>query len=269
MRYEIRTWLGKYEKWLLTLYGKKSLRMQSELLDGFIGKWPRKSCLSRITTADVGDYLAILTAKYLTSEVLEDTSTQLLVQNVKRFGRVVRIGSKHIAAIDRFWRFLIIDCGLPLTNPAKPYLSATDHSKVLPRKQKYPRVHDFKKVYAHAGVDLKRHLLGIVIGRMPSHRLPPSWVNAQMNAACRNAGIKRFTMQQLKDAVSGGLWKEMIKDYVLGLGSEIELLQRDNSDGAKAQEVRDLWGDVQTPFGYVWPTIGNSNYSDPLVQWIT
>lgn len=227
MRYEIRTWLGKYEKWLLILYGKKSMRMQSELLDDFLAPYPRKSCLSRISGADVGDYLALLKSKAALKCGVTLAEHHHALHSAKKFGR-------EISSIDRFWRYLINDCGLPLTNPAKPYLSTTDHTKILPRKQKYPSVAVFKKVYAQASEGLKRRLIAVIIGKEERNRIPPSWVLVSMNYACKNAGVKRFTMAELKSAVESGLWRELIKDYALGIGSDIEQL-------SKPERPIDLW----------------------------
>lgn len=93
--YPVRKYLGKYESWLLKLYGHGALRYADRHLERFFADFPKSWGLEDYAITDVEDY------------------AERLLQSGKTEG-VVHL---RLTAVRRFWRWLIEDMGLPMFNP--------------------------------------------------------------------------------------------------------------------------------------------------------
>lgn len=92
--YPVRKYLGKYEAWLLTLYGSEALRFADHNLELFFSAFPKTWGLEQYASTDVEDYVR-----------------QLLASGKSEGAVRVRL-----VAIRRFWRWLIEDMGFPFFN---------------------------------------------------------------------------------------------------------------------------------------------------------
>src|SRR5882724_2008964 len=101
IKYPVRKWLGKYESWLYHLYGRKSMLYHDKFLERFFSHFPEASGLEQFGTPDVFEYKRW-------REQAKDISPFKLMQEIK--------------SVEKFYRYLIEDQSLPLSNPAKPFI---------------------------------------------------------------------------------------------------------------------------------------------------
>lgn len=96
-RFPVQEWLGKYEGWWLTMYGKKGFISTCRLLETFFGYYQAYPGLEYFTIAEVNDYFEWRLAN----------GAKMLRMNFEMY------------AIRKFWRWLTEDNNLPLTNPVR------------------------------------------------------------------------------------------------------------------------------------------------------
>lgn len=92
--YPVRKYLGKYEAWLLTLYGSGALDYADRHLEAFFAYFPKTWGLEKYTSADVEDY----------------------VEHLRESGKSGGVINLRLTAVRRFWRWLIEDRGYPMFN---------------------------------------------------------------------------------------------------------------------------------------------------------
>src|SRR5258708_7211003 len=125
IKYPVREYLGKYESWLLNLYGKKSMYYHDKYLERFFSHFPKASGLEQFGTPDVYEYKCW-------REQAKDISPFKLMQEIK--------------SVEKFFRFLIEDQSLPLSNPAKPFVFNPHIGKIVRRKKDSLRLEEYKRL---------------------------------------------------------------------------------------------------------------------------
>ncbi len=94
-RFPWGVWLGRYEAYLLTLYGSKTFQYNWPTLERFFDRIHPKCGLERITATDINDYI-----------VWREEN------NTKPLALLIEVGM-----LRRFWRWCIEEKGLNLINP--------------------------------------------------------------------------------------------------------------------------------------------------------
>jgi len=131
-KYPVRKYLGKYESWLLKLYGHGALRYADRHLERFFSEFPKSWGLEDYAITDVEDYAEKLLAS----------------------GKSEGVVHLRLTAVRRFWRWLIEDMGFELFNPVSAdRLYRTNQKKTAPKPKP-------KSVYKcpYCGSHLKRVL---------------------------------------------------------------------------------------------------------------
>jgi len=113
-KYPVRKYLGKYEKWLLTLYGRRALYYADRNLEPFFENFPKSWGLEDYTIADVEDY----------------------AEKVLQSGKSEGVVHLRLTAVRRFWRWLIEDMAFPLFNPVSAERLHRDWKKKAAPKPK-------------------------------------------------------------------------------------------------------------------------------------
>lgn len=96
-RFPVREWLGRYEAWWLTMYGRKGYRGTYTNLERFFGYFSAYPGLEYFSIADVTDYF----------------------EWRRRNGRNPLAVMYEAYGIKKFWKWLTEDKGLPLFNPVR------------------------------------------------------------------------------------------------------------------------------------------------------
>lgn len=186
VKYPRRKYQGRYEHWLLKLYGRKSWIREAAILERFFQHFSTSVDLAQFTVADVDTYY-----QYLTSS---DRSPQAIFIQLK--------------AIDRFWRYLQEAENLPLTNPFKVYLSKPEPKRKKPTQK--VSLSDLMKLFSEAGPELRDYLLQVTMGDKP-HSINAV---AAFHHLRKRVGLPKMTISKIKKSLKHGLWREIIKDYL-------------------------------------------------------
>jgi hypothetical protein len=96
-RYPIDYWLGRYEAWWLTMYGKKGFLATCKNLESFFGFFVGYTGLENFTIAEVTDFF--------TWRILNGSSWYRITY--------------EMYAVRKFWNWLTEDKNLPLSNPIR------------------------------------------------------------------------------------------------------------------------------------------------------
>lgn len=110
-RYPVRVWLGRYQAWMLTLYGKRCFRRDAATVEKFF-EASAHTYLSQFKSADIDDYAI----------------------GLKRSGKAAATVAIELSRIRRFWKWAIQDRGLKLLEPVSPV-----HKRVLALSNKHPK----------------------------------------------------------------------------------------------------------------------------------
>lgn len=97
-RYPVREWLGRYEAYLLNMYGRRTYRYSYPTLEMFFEFFTSEWSLERFTIVEVSDY----------------------IQWRRRRGCTVRSCMTEVGILRKYWRWLIEERGLNLLNPVSP-----------------------------------------------------------------------------------------------------------------------------------------------------
>jgi hypothetical protein len=197
VKYPIRHWLGKYESWLIHLYGRKSMLFNDKYLERFFSHFPEASGCEQFGTPDV---LAYKTWREAADPPI---SAFKIMQEVK--------------CLDRFYRYLIEDCRLPLSNPATPFVKNVSLKHIVRRKKDSLRLEEYKRLLEvcvkfepRLVTWMSRMIEGVRTG---SPNLTSQMAGRLFKKVSIIAGMPFVTMRLIKRSLRHGLWREMIKDW--------------------------------------------------------
>ena len=184
-KYPIDKYLGRYQSWLLTLYGSRSFWYNATHLERFFARFPKTTSLDEFTIADVSDY------------------------KIWRLREGANVGTVQIElnAVRHFWSWMIEQANLPFTNPAERYKPSTP--AVTKRDLK---LEDFRRLLSKCDDNRVRNfILGLVQGE---NRLSgTSW--AVIGRGVKRAGLAAdlpwITIPALRSAIRSCLWREIIR----------------------------------------------------------
>jgi hypothetical protein len=195
-KYPVRYWLGKYESWLLHLYGRRSMLYNDKYLERFFSHFPEASSLEQFGTPDVEEY-----KRWREQE--GNLSAFKIMQEIK--------------ALERFFRFLIEDNKLPLPNPAKPFVKNVKLHSIVRRKKDSLRLSEYKRLIETCIEHEPRLIHWLIrmiqgIGSYDRH-MNGRQAGALFKKVGRLAGLPHVNMRLVKRSLRNGLWREIAKDW--------------------------------------------------------
>jgi hypothetical protein len=245
-KYPVRKWLGKYESWLLHLYGRKSMLYNDKYLERFFKFFPEASGLEQFGTPDVHQYK-------IWRENEGNLSAFKIMQEIK--------------CLERFYRYLIEDQNLPLLNPAKPFVKNVKLHSIIRRKKDSLRLEEYRRLIDVCLKDEPRliHWLMWLVQGIGSHDRHMSGVQASylLRKVAAKAGVPHITMRHIKISLRNGLWREIIKDWQKRFLFDLGYIQGDNTKLKKVKLPGDPFATVEVPARDVGSPVSDSSY-DPL-----
>lgn len=250
-KYPVRHWLGKYESWLYHLYGKGSMRYHDKFLERFFSHFPEASGLEQFGTPDVFEYKRW-------REQAADISPFKLMQELK--------------SVEKFYRYLIEDQSLPLSNPAKPFIKLHPH-KIVRRKKDSLRLEEYKRLLEtcieyepRLGHWLVRMIQGI--GSYDRH-MTSQKAGRLFKKVAVIAGMPYVTMRLVKTSLRHGLWREIAKDWANRVLADKGYIEDSHSGYKHVKLPGDPFGHVQVPASDVWPPVCDASYDVPPVSGVS
>jgi len=196
VKYPIRHWLGKYESWLLHLYGRKSMLYNDKFLERFFSFFPQAAGLEQFGTPDVHQYKTW-------RENEGNVSAFKIMQEIK--------------CLERFFRFLIEDQKLPLSNPAKPFVKHVNLKHIVRRKKDSLRLDEYKRLLEACVKYEPRlvHWMSWLIQGVGSHdrHLTSQMAGRLFKKVAVIAGMPYLNMRLVKRSLRQGLWREIIQEW--------------------------------------------------------
>lgn len=116
-RYAVQEWLGKYEAWWLTMYGKKGFKSNCNSLETFFSYFEAYPGLEYFTIAEVNTYFT---------------------WRMGNGAKPLRLNFEAYA-IRKFWHWLTEDKSLPLTNPVRRGVLQKIQAQI--RASRHPEIH--------------------------------------------------------------------------------------------------------------------------------
>jgi len=195
-RYEVRTYLGKYEHWLLVVRTSGAMRKADQVLERFFATFPEKTGLEHFNSVDIADYKAIRVSQGAKPLVLE----------------------LELREIKKFWTWLRADMGLPVTQ-IKNAFSFTRTQRVAQIRPKIT-LEEVKKLLAECPDGAtRRAALQIVSGG----KVRKNKKTAVLKEAMKRAGLGQFTLGDLKLKLNKGLGRDIVQAYCKNLGRTFKL----------------------------------------------
>jgi hypothetical protein len=245
-KYPVRKWLGQFESWLLHLYGRNSMLYNDKYLERFFSHFPEASGLEQFGTPDILEYKTM-------RERTGDASAFKIMQEIK--------------CLDRFFRYLIEDRKLPLTNPAKPFVKNVKLHSIVRRKKDSLRLHEYQRLIDICLKEeprlifwLMRMVQGIgsydrsMNGRQASYLL---------RRVAKAAGLPHVTMRHIKISLRNGLWREIIKDWQNRFLADLGYAKGSNSKLKHIEPAGDPFGYIQITSDDVGASVSNPS-ENPL-----
>lgn len=165
-------------------------------LERFFSHFPEVSGLEQYGTPDVYAYK-------LWRESDSTISTFKVMQEIK--------------CLDRFFRFLIEDQALPLSNPAKPFVKHINIKHIVRRKKDSLRLEEFKRLLEACVKFEPRlvHWMSWLIQGIGTHdrQMTSQMAGRLFKKVAVIAGMPYVTMRLVKTSLKHGLWREVIKDW--------------------------------------------------------
>jgi len=188
-RYPIKKYQGKFEAWLLVLYGRKSMRYHSKFLDRFFEYFPENIGLEQFGTADIAEYKKWREA------------------NRGTHGGILQ----EIKAVHRFYKWAIEDQELPLFNPCKGFIKR-DPQNIVRRKKDSLRLEEYKRLLEAINDEpkLKSTIVRMVLGMKVPDIRP---LNQMFRRMMIQAGMPHVTFGFVRKSMRNGLWREIIKNW--------------------------------------------------------
>src|SRR6267142_2504411 len=186
IKYPVRKYLGKYESWLLHLYGRRSMLYNDKYLERFFSHFP-----------DVHQYKTW-------RENEGNISTFKIMQEIK--------------CLERFFRYLIEDVKLPLSNPAKPFVKHINLKHIVRRKKDSLRLEEYKRLL-EACVKFEPRLVQWMSGMIQGVKVigQPNMTSQMAGRLFKKvamiAGMPFMTMRLVKRSLKSGLWREIIREW--------------------------------------------------------
>lgn len=240
-KYPIRKYMGKYESWLLHLYGRKVMLYHDKYLERFFNHFPEAIGVEQFGTPDVHAYKTW-------REGTRDISPFKLMQEIK--------------SLEKFYRFLIENQGLPLSNPAKPFIK--NNPRTIVRKNKDSlRLDEYRRLL-EACVKFEPRLVHWMTRLVQGVRPCSTGLTSQMAGRLFKkvaviAGMPYVTMSLVRRSLRHGLWKEIIKDWSNVTLANLGYENRSNSPLKESQLSGDPFGQVNVPSSDVWPPVSDSS----------
>lgn len=208
-KYPLRTYLGKYEKWVLVLYGSQRMRSADNELERFFAMFPGRQWLEDFNSVDITDYVQVMRSREVTEESI----------------------SRRLSAIRVFWKWLIEDQGLFLQNPVNAFRRLKPWS---PQRKEISLLQVQRLLNECASIQDKKIVLSVICG----DERPGGNAYKRIRNAAERAGIKNFRLKQLR-----GLASKRMRDDIVKLHCQQIL----NTLAAESQENRNALATVKSP----------------------
>jgi hypothetical protein len=181
----VEVWLGKYQSFLLRLYGKGSFRFVTPKLEKFFSYFPARIGLERITIPDVSAY-----RKWRIENGTKESTVDIELQCVRGFW-------KHLIEFER----------LPLYNPAAKTVSV----KICANKYSL-KLDDLRLLLSECHTEkLRAYVLSLVFDR-PTNDIDSYEKHYGVAEAAQRAGLTWCTSTKiLRYAIVHSLWKQIIQ----------------------------------------------------------
>ena len=217
-------------------------------LERFFSHFPEASGLEQFGTPDILAY----------KEWLEKEGTRSAFKVMQ-----------EIKALDRFFRYLTIDCKLPLTNPAKPFVKNVKLHSIIRRKKDSLRLEEYKrlidtclKIEPRLLFWLTRMIQGIGSYDRHMNGRQASWM---LRRVAKEAGLPHVTMRHIKTSLRHGLWRSIIKDWQNRFLADLGYKQGTNSHLQHIELPGDPFGDIKlAPLNVGTPISNSSNNPLPV-----
>ena len=184
-KYPVYKWLGKYQSFILKLYGRGSFRFITPKLEKFFSYFPARIGLERITIPDVSAY-----RKWRIDNGTKESTVDI-----------------ELNCVRNFWKHLIEFEGLTLYNPA----AKTVH--VGPCKNKYSlKLDDLRLLLSECHTEkLRAYVLSLVFDT-PTKDIDTYEKHYGVAEAAQRAGLTWCTSTKiLRYAIVHSLWKGIIQ----------------------------------------------------------
>jgi hypothetical protein len=178
-------WLGKYQSFILKLYGRGTFRFVCPKLEKFFSYFPARIGLERITIPDVSAY-----RKWRIENGTKESTIDI-----------------ELKCVSDFWKHLITFEGLPLYNPA---------AKTVPIKlcrNKYSlKLEDLRLLLSECHTEkLRAYVLSLVFDT-PTNDIDSYEKHYGVAEAAQRAGLTWCTSTKvLRYAIVHSLWKNIIQ----------------------------------------------------------
>jgi integrase len=232
IRYPVRTWLGKYESYLLTMYGSRSFYTADYLLEKFLTHFPNVRSLDEFSVVDISEYFRWR---------LE-------------CGRNPHTLGQELQAVDRWYCWLIEDKGLPLLNPAKGFRSASEQRT---KNENRLTLSEYRRLLDVCEAPARDYLVGLAFGQERKTGWDPGQMGRYLCARFRELGLPYTTIQAFRRAIRRSLWREIIR---------IHYKQVYDTLLEKPEPPSSALAEVQVPAADIRPTISDNDFED--VMWM-
>jgi hypothetical protein len=183
-----RELLGKYESWLVVMKGGSCMRTYDRVLDKFLGMFPNVEWIEDYSSVHLTDYVTLR----------------------KQQGASDKTMQFELNIIRGFWKWMIEDKGLRLSNPARAFkLRVKGTYKYVCKNLSLDEVN--RIITACENVEHKKYILDMMRGAVGTPHTGKKR-QAIIDAAHR-AGFPNFAPVQLKMYLRSGLAKDIIEAY--------------------------------------------------------
>lgn len=195
IKYPIRNWLGKFQKFILVTSGRMEFRRAASRLECFFDHFPTAKGLELFTVADIREYA---------DWRLSQGTTKMHLR-------------KELQTLSRFYRWCI-DKGCRLWDPAYPWLEGLKPVPKLPGK--VMTVGELQRILDVSSRPLRQYILAIVGGYQLPRELPPRLASSLLKLATARAGVPHITLKVIRYSLRRGLWADIIRRHCLAWGKE-------------------------------------------------
>src|SRR6266550_5550156 len=182
-RYPIREYLGQFEAWLLVMYRSNTFRKYDRTLERFFSTFPKYTGIEQFTSVDIADY-----------KLIREQS------GAAKSSIYLELNQLHI-----FWRWLIMDKGLSISNPARAF---KNNYKARHTRKSNLSLTDLNSLLSECSVPYKRIVLNVIQG-VPC----PRKARKEIRDAAARAGLADFQLYELRLVVMRRLSREIVQTY--------------------------------------------------------
>lgn len=210
-------------------------------LERFFNHFPEASGVEQFGTPDVHAYKTW-------REGNRDISPFKLMQEIK--------------SLEKFYRYLIEDQGLPLSNPAKPFVKNLNLKHIVRRKKDSLRLEEYKRLFETCIKYEPRlvHWMVWMVQGVGSHdrHMTSQKAGRLFKKVAVLAGLPYVTMQLVKRSLRNGLWREIIKDWSNRVLADNGYHERKYTNPYETQLPGDAFTTVEVPASDVWASVCDS-----------